>query len=168
MSAESAILIFGLLLSSGNLPDQLGCPEAPVVESGFAAPDTGIYGTISREEASYRKLIVPRYPAKALKNKVAGTVFVHVWIREDRVLSDVSIEAVRPASATQLVEGLVDTIRSWQFNPIEVRGNPIASEVIVPVRFRFKGQTVAAIANRPTLPGVMYLDTIEVVGDPEH
>jgi hypothetical protein len=64
-------------------------------------------------EASYRELDVPRFPAKPLKSNVIGIVLVLVWICEDSILSDVSLEAISPASAILVVEGLLDAVRFW-------------------------------------------------------
>lgn len=165
MSIGIATIAFGLIIQSAIGLNESMCPEDSKGESTFDAPDTGIYGTISREEASYRELTIPRYPERAIQSDVTGTVFVHVWIRKDHGVNNAEIEALDPPSAALLQEGLVDVIRSWQFNPVRIHGEPVVSEVIVPVRFRFENQAAPESTYRPKLGVVPYLDTIEVVGE---
>lgn len=155
-----------LLLAScakSNLRADADCKNGamPITKAwGDAAP--------AREGASYSKLHVPEYPPQALTNRVAGTVFLHVWIQPDRNVSNVEVEQVYPQEAVALIAGLTDVVRSWKFNPVAIYGNPIASEVIVPVRFTVKDHSPPLI-NEPLHPlpkGISVLETIEVEGSP--
>jgi TonB family protein len=132
-------------------------------DSANPPPDSG-YGPPSRLEGSYRKVDVPKYPQVALDDKVTGTVYVHVWIRTDGSVSDAAIEQVHPRSAVALTEGLANRIRDWLFNPVEIHGNAIASEFIVPVKFSIKDHTPPSMAEPvPSLPANAFvLETVKV------
>ena len=159
---SSAICLFMSASAFGLV--EATCPDNSKNNPGYAPPDSGIYGSVSREEASYRKLTIPSYPAKALEEQISGTVLVHVWIQKDHSVSDAKIEYIAPTSAYSLAVGLVDLVRSWSFNAVAIHGTPIASDVIVPVRFAIDGHVRAKPIDLPSFPNVPFLDTIEVIG----
>ena len=109
----------------------------------------------------------PAYPQTALRAKVTGTVYAHVWVGADGHVSEVAIEQVHPRSAIALADGLADRIRGWLFNPRENYGKAVASEFIVPVKFGIKGHTPPPSTEPDlSLPMNAYrLDTIPVQGE---
>jgi TonB family protein len=128
-------------------------------------PDSG-FGPPERLEGSYRRMDVPAYPQAALDDKIAGTVYVHVWVRTDGRVSDAAVEQVHPRSAAVLAEGLAGRIRAWLFNPIETRGRAVASEFIVPVKFSIGDLATPTIEPAPSSTAdVFVLETVIVQGN---
>ncbi|MCB0185294.1 MAG: TonB family protein, partial [Caldilineaceae bacterium] len=149
-----------------NSREDVDCRASSQVNATYSPVDSGIYGSPTRMEPSYRSLEKPGYPAVALSKSITGTVYVHVWIEKNHAASKCRIERVNPAGAIELTEGLAETICSWQFNPVEIHGDLIASEVIVPVKFSIKNNTSPPLAESlPPLPTTAYvLETISVEG----
>lgn len=163
-------IVLSLSLAScaaSNSHNALECSDGSQATTGRGSanlpPDSG-YGPPSRLEGSYRKMDVPRYPQIALHDKTTGTVYVHVWVRTDGSVSDAVIEHVHPRSAVALSEGLADRMRAWLFNPVEIHGDTIASEFIVPVKFSIKDYTPPTSAESvSSLPvNAFVLETIKV------
>ena len=162
-------IVLALLLTScvASIPNrELEChDDSHTTANAIPPPDSD--GPMIRMEGSYRRLDKPAYPQAALRDKVTGTVYFHVWVRADGHVSDVVIEHVHPRSAIALAEGLADRMRAWLFNPPEDYGVAVASEFIVPVKFGIKGYTPPSTTEPvPPLPvNARRLDTIVVEGE---
>jgi TonB family protein len=129
------------------------------------------YGTkskLARLGVSYRNVTRPSYPARALEEKLAGTILVRVSINTDTTVSDATIMQVTPDSVVELADSLVETIRQWRFNPLMLYGNAVPSEVIVPVEFRIEGQESPSISEQKFMvpDDVPVMERIVIGGEP--
>jgi TonB family protein len=96
--------------------------------------------------ASYRKLTAPIYPASALLNRVAGTVFVRLELDSDGIASAARIEQIVPAAATELGEAALQAVKNWQFSPQLRAGQAVASEARIPIEFKLSDTPSVALA----------------------
>lgn len=82
------------------------------------------------------RVSAPRYPSRALRAGREGYAVVRVEIdASGRVSHAESIEASHPDFA----QAGIDAARHWRYEPLRSNGQPIASELLVPVSFSIRG-----------------------------
>jgi TonB family protein len=79
--------------------------------------------------------VVPRYPAAARREGVAGAVVIRGIVRRDGRIDDVEIIKDLPYG---LGEAARDAVRRWRFRPATFRGEPIDVYYTVTVNFRLQ------------------------------
>jgi TonB family protein len=79
--------------------------------------------------------VVPRYPAAARREGVAGAVVIRGIVRRDGRIDDVEIIKDLPQG---LGEAARDAVRRWRFRPATYRGEPIDVYYTVTVNFRLQ------------------------------
>jgi TonB family protein len=78
--------------------------------------------------------VAPVYPAEARKNKVSGTVQLHVVLdREGRVIR---IDVV--SGPPELVDAPVNAVRQWRYQPTLLNGDPVEVDTLISVQFTLK------------------------------
>jgi len=97
--------------------------EARVAGGGFARPD---YGANSP----------PKYPPLAREKGYEGTVYLRALIERDGRVGNLSID--RSSGYEILDRAAVDSVREWAFLPAQKDGKPVASWVLLPVKFVLK------------------------------
>jgi TonB family protein len=146
--------------------------QTPIIldENGNLPPIVVKYGirrNVIKEGPTYLKVNVPPYPKLALENNISGTVFVQVSINPDTSVDKAVIIKVTPSSATALAHGLIEAIREWRFEPLTLYGNPVPTDVIVPVDFTIKGQSAPLDEPFAVPNDVSVLDPVEIKGNPD-
>ncbi len=90
-----------------------------------------------RAKPGYLRNPQPSYPSDARRAGQQGTVQILVRVNTSGGVSSARI--VRSSGYRSLDERALETVRErWRFNPARAGGIPIASEVIVPIRFRLR------------------------------
>ena len=79
--------------------------------------------------------VVPRYPAAARREGVAGAVVIRGIVRRDGRIDDVEIIKDLPYG---LGDAARDAVRRWRFRPATFRGEPIDVYYTVTVNFRLQ------------------------------
>ena len=75
----------------------------------------------------------PRYPQEALRRGVGGTVKVLANVAPDGSVA--KVEVAEGSGNRDLDRAALDAVRRWQFKPATRNGQPVASEVRVPIVF---------------------------------
>jgi protein TonB len=97
--------------------------EGRAAGGGFARPD---YGANSP----------PKYPPLAREKGYEGTVYLRALIERDGRVGNLAID--RSSGYEILDRAAVDSVREWAFLPARKDGKPVASWVLLPVRFVLK------------------------------
>lgn len=83
------------------------------------------------------KRVEPDYPASAKSRNISGKVLVKVLVdRNGHVQQASVVEASPPGIFDQCV---LDAVVKWRFQPGEIKGRPVATRVVLPIRFRLSG-----------------------------
>jgi len=78
----------------------------------------------------------PTYPPLAREKGYEGTVTLRVLVREDGRVGKLSID--RSSGYEILDRAAVDSVRDWTFLPAQKDGRPVASWVLLPVKFMLR------------------------------
>jgi protein TonB len=97
--------------------------EARGAGGGFARPD---YGANSP----------PKYPPLAREKGYEGTVYLRALVERDGRVGNLLID--RSSGHEILDKAAVDSVRGWTFLPAQKDGKPVASWVLLPVKFVLK------------------------------
>lgn len=106
----------------------LTAPEPP--------PPPGSSASSSNAEAELSVYVEPDYPSVARAAGIEGEVVLRV--RVDDAGRVVEIELVSTDSGDLFTEAAQRAVREWRFHPAVRNGSPVASWVIVPLRFRLR------------------------------
>ena len=97
--------------------------EARAAGGGFARPDYGAN-------------LPPKYPPLAREKGYEGTVYLRALIERDGRVGNLAID--RSSGYEILDRAAVDSVREWAFLPAQKDGKPVASWVLLPVKFVLK------------------------------
>jgi periplasmic protein TonB len=101
---------------------------------GAVAPGpAGVPATVTSAQPRYRSNPAPPYPIISHRRHEEGTVLLKVAVGADGIPTAVMLE--RSCGHRLLDDAALDTVRRWTFEPARAAGVPIASVVIIPVRF---------------------------------
>jgi TonB family protein len=75
--------------------------------------------------------VEPVYPEEASKEKISGTVKLHVVIAKDGKIQQIQVVSGHPL----LVQAAIDAVRQWQYQPILLNGQPVEVDTQVDVVF---------------------------------
>jgi protein TonB len=78
----------------------------------------------------------PSYPARALRMKQEGTVWLHVLISESGERQDIKIH--KPTKFALLNQAAIKAVKKWTFTPNMVNGQATKSWVEIPVEFKIQ------------------------------
>lgn len=114
-------------------PEAQGVLSAETSEPYGAGGDRGAgVDNVSVDELPVAiRRVSPRYPETARARGVEGTVTVRAHVLKDGSVGDVRVVQSVPA----LDEAAMDCVRQWEFKPAIARGKPVASWVVVPLKF---------------------------------
>lgn len=76
----------------------------------------------------------PIYPETAIENGIEGLVLLQLEIEENGRPKNIELQDqnVNP----MLAEAAIDTVSQWTFRPALLNGEPVSSQLTVPVRFQ--------------------------------
>lgn len=75
--------------------------------------------------------VQPVYPEEASKEKISGTVKLHVVIAKDGKVQQIQVVSGHPL----LVQAAIDAVRQWQYQPTLLNGQPVEVDTQVDVVF---------------------------------
>ncbi len=120
---------------------------APQAQSAAPAPAVGATPELSTASASaphapaafsaqpkYKSNPEPAYPALARRRRQQGNVLLSVRVDADGRPEAVTVQTSSGYAA--LDEAAVAAVKQWEFEPGRLAGQPISSQVEVPVQFR--------------------------------
>ena len=109
-------------------------PVTATVPSGRApeAAAQGGGGAVSAKPR-YRSNPTPDYPIPSKRRREEGIVLVNVQVEVDGTSAAVSLN--RSCGHPLLDRAALDAVRRWTFEPARAAGVPVASLLVIPVRF---------------------------------
>jgi TonB family protein len=103
------------------------------------------------EEPTVLSRTEPQYPLSAIRDSAVGTVMVRLSIDErGNVKSAAAIKPVREDLAKSAVEAAL----KWKFSPARANGNPIESEVVLPIKFALVSFPAKFVTNPLTIDDI--------------
>lgn len=78
--------------------------------------------------------VQPQYPEEPLKNRLTGTVVLHVILQKDGTVRQVDVVSGQPLFA----EAAVDAVRQWKNQPTVLNGEPVEVDTLVYVKFMLR------------------------------
>ena len=116
-----------------------------------AVADSVVHASVLQDAADSNP---PKYPKKAVKNKLEGVVRMDAYIDPDG-----KVKSIYTSEGNLiLADAASHAIRKWRFHPAVMNGKPVQDRVRVKVEFRLEGeqvraQVVSPEANRAAQPG---------------
>lgn len=127
----------------------------------------------ARSRFGYQKISALSYPANAISNKIAGTLFVRVSVRADGSVRDAFVDQAYPATTLALSNAALVAVRDWQFKLLPGQEDGVDRQAIVPIEFRIENDTFSPDDGAAAkVPASAYseetprLATIVVLGKP--
>ena len=105
-------------------------PHPATAPPPIAAPPVN---TAATSDAVVQSSPAPRYPQDALRRGLGGTVKVRASIAADGSVADVAL--AEGSGNRDLDRAALEAVRRWRFKPATRNGQPVASEVSVPIVF---------------------------------
>ena len=110
--------------------------SSPPESSSPSNPSQQLDGTKSKAVPRRNHSPQPRYPPEALAAGVTGRVLLRIRVGvEGRVTA---VHVFRSSGVRSLDQAALEAVRRWRFEPATERGRAVASQAIVPVRFRIE------------------------------
>lgn len=125
----------------GRLDASLAAPLTPSVTIG--SPQSGTGGRADRASngaasggfaaPNYGINPLPKYPPLAREKGYEGTVYLRVMVKVDGRVGQLAVD--RSSGYEILDRTAVDSVQEWAFFPAKKGGRPVASWVLLPVKF---------------------------------
>lgn len=133
----------------------------PVVFSGavptrVAVADDEGHVTVQSPQAAtqphigYRRISALFYPAEAIADRVAGTLFVNATVRPDGSVRDAFVDQAFPMAALALSNVTLAAVKGWQFKQPSGPNDGADRQVIVPIEFRIENDAFAPAGGAKT------------------
>jgi TonB family protein len=100
--------------------------------NGNAAPPQRIRQGGNVTAASLMNRVQPEYPKEARKERISGTVRLHVIIQKDGTVGQMEVISGHPL----LVQTAIDAVRQWRYRPTQLNGNPVEVDTVVDIIFQ--------------------------------
>lgn len=75
--------------------------------------------------------MTPKYPKKARKQHIQGTVILTAKISKNGDITDLQVVSGEPI----LAKAAIDAVRQWKYRPYLLKGKPVEVETQVQVNF---------------------------------
>ena len=105
--------------------------ERPTAFIAVAVPAT--IGSAETTIARPRDNPLPEYPIEALRRALHGRVTLRVTVSPEGTVSGLVV--ARSSGYRSFDEAALEAVKDWQFEPARRFGQPIASTVLLPIRF---------------------------------
>ena len=125
----AALSLNGLAL--GQTQDQASPTQPP---SSQAQPDSPehVRVQVGVTRGMLVKKVPPKYPKKARKNHIEGTVVLHAKISKEGDVADLSVISGDP----MLTQAALDAVKQWKYRPYLLGGKPV--EVVTQITVNFQ------------------------------
>lgn len=120
-------------------PEHSASTDASSAASNTAPFGSELAGAESIASPRRERNAEPDYPAELLARGIEGLVKIRVEVSANGKATRATIE--KPSGHRQFDDAAVAAVRNWQFEPALRNGRPIASTIVVPVRFRIERQS---------------------------
>jgi TonB family protein len=97
--------------------------------------------------------VQPKYPEEPLKNRLTGTVVLHVILQKDGTVRQVDVVSGQPVFA----EAAVDAVKQWKNQPTVLNGEPVEVDTLVYVKFMLRPALSEEGQSKSTHPAVVSL-----------
>lgn len=77
--------------------------------------------------------VSPVYPEEARKEKISGTVKLHVVVARDGKIQEIQVVSGHPL----LVQAAIDAVKQWQYQPTLLNGQPVEVDTKIDVIFPY-------------------------------
>lgn len=116
-------------------------PSLPVAAPSPAAPATAPSNseaviTPPRLDASYRGNIAPPYPSLSKRLGEAGTVLLHILVKEDGMVGEVRLN--KSSGFSRLDQAAIETVKRWKLIPARRGSEPFAAWYNLPINFNLE------------------------------
>jgi len=91
-------------------------------------------GLSEKEPASFVANPPPQYPSQAVRDRLQGTVLLRLFVDSTGRVEDV--EVVESSGHAMLDDAAMEAVKKWTGQPARRYGRPVASEEVLPIRFR--------------------------------
>jgi TonB family protein len=109
--------------------------QAVLTQDTQGTPPTRVRIGGNVQKAKLIEQIPPKYPDEALKNRITGTVLLHIILEKDGAVSQVEVVSGHPL----LVQAAVDAVKQWKYQPTMLDGKPVEVDTTVNVIFVLSG-----------------------------
>jgi TonB family protein len=124
----SALLVSVLLIV-------IGCSMLPLASRAGDEKEIEAIELDKMPQPIMESMVQPVYPKEALKEGIEGKVLLKVAIDEKGMVTAVEIQEEVP-DHPELGKAATEAVEQWRFVPGEIKGKPVASEVLIPVQFK--------------------------------
>ena len=102
-----------------------------VISSGGNAPSSRIRQGGNVQVAKLVNRVQPVYPEEARKNRIQGTVRLHVILGKDGTVQQLEVMSGHPL----LQQASLDAVRQWRYQPTLLNGEPVEVDTTIDVIF---------------------------------
>ncbi len=78
------------------------------------------------------KTVPPRYPSELKREGISGMVTMSITVDEKGAVQN---PIVKKSSRPEFEQPAIDAVSQWKFEPAKKDGQPVAVQVVVPVKF---------------------------------
>jgi TonB family protein len=130
-------------------------PMAPLADSQPAPPAPPAPPAVPEEVDTPPQLLpesmaLPEYPEGARTSGAEGEILLEVLVREDGTVANVEVRQGIPGHP-ELAESAVDAVRHWTFKPGLRNGEPVESEVLIPLAFSLDDSKPKEVETPPAI-----------------
>jgi TonB family protein len=121
-------------------------PLAPIASSQTASTEkVETPPQLKPESVAY-----PEYPEEALDDGIEGEVLLDVVVGSDGTVKEVTVKEGVP-ECPALEESAIEAVKEWTFEPALLDGEPIESEILVPLAFNLDDTKPLEVTEPPKL-----------------
>jgi TonB family protein len=106
----------------GLAPERLETPQL-----GQARKIIKVGGNV--QAAKIVKRVQPVYPSEALKERIGGTVRLHIIVAKDGTIEQIEVISGHPL----LLQAALDAVRQWSYQPTLLNGEPVEVDTTIDV-----------------------------------
>jgi TonB family protein len=122
----------GLKATTSGVGEVGGSSEQAILtEDSHGTPPMRVRIGENDQKAKLIEKVQPKYPEEALKNRIAGTVALHVILEKDGTVKQLEVLSGHPL----LSQAAVDAVRQWKYRPTLLNGEPVEVDTRVDVIF---------------------------------
>jgi TonB family protein len=112
----------------------LDCTILGLAPERFETPQLGQARKIIKvggnvQAAKIVKRVQPVYPSEALKERIGGTVRLHIIVAKDGTIEQIEVISGHPL----LLQAALDAVRQWRYQPTLLNGEPVEVDTTIDV-----------------------------------